>query len=98
MKILELSFFFKLLVKSDLSSFYLVVFLQYQGRIKLNDSQINFKNNRNNRSKIIESSEIEKIDWMRIGNKPGIRISMSSGIRHRFGGFAEKVVAFAIFQ
>lgn len=27
---------------------------------------------------------------MRVGNKPGLRICMSSGIRHRFGGFAEK--------
>ncbi|MCP9257658.1 FACT complex subunit SSRP1 [Dirofilaria immitis] len=38
----------------------------------------------------IDSSEIEKIGWMRVGNKPGIRICLSSGIRHRFGGFAEK--------
>ncbi|VDO80529.1 unnamed protein product [Onchocerca flexuosa] len=46
---------------------------------------------KNNRLQTINSSEIEKIDWMRIGNKPGIRICLSSGIRHRFGGFAEKV-------
>ncbi|VDK66042.1 unnamed protein product [Onchocerca ochengi] len=64
--------------------------IMHHGRIKLGDSLINFKNMKNNRLQTINSSEIEKIDWMRIGNKPGIRICLSSGIRHRFGGFAEK--------
>uniref|UniRef100_A0A915Q3S6 FACT complex subunit SSRP1 n=1 Tax=Setaria digitata TaxID=48799 RepID=A0A915Q3S6_9BILA len=64
--------------------------IMHHGRIKLADSQINFKNGKNNRLQTIDSSDIEKIDWMRVGNKPGIRISLSSGIRYRFGGFSEK--------
>ncbi|VDM96162.1 unnamed protein product [Thelazia callipaeda] len=62
----------------------------HYGRVKLSDSQISFKSNKNNRALTINSSNIEKIDWMRIGNKPGIRLSLTSGIRHRFGGFVEK--------
>lgn len=64
-------------------------FLQ-NGRIRLADSQISYKNGKNNRTLVIDSSDIEKIDWIRLGNKPGIRILLSSGIRHRFGGFSEK--------
>ncbi|KAL4003502.1 Structure-specific recognition protein (SSRP1) family protein [Acanthocheilonema viteae] len=64
--------------------------VMHHGRIKFGDSQINFKSARNNRLQTIDSSEIEKIDWMRIGNKPAIRVCLSSGLRHRFSGFAEK--------
>ncbi|CAG9533884.1 unnamed protein product [Cercopithifilaria johnstoni] len=64
--------------------------MMHHGRIKFGDSQINFKNARNNRLQTIDPSEIEKIDWMRVGNKPTIRIRLSSGLRHRFSGFAEK--------
>uniref|UniRef100_A0A0R3S0X8 FACT complex subunit SSRP1 n=1 Tax=Elaeophora elaphi TaxID=1147741 RepID=A0A0R3S0X8_9BILA len=75
---------------SDSSAFLLSDLLQHHGRIKFGDSQINFKSARNNRLQTIDPSEIEKIDWMRVGNRPTIRIRLSSGLRHRFSGFAEK--------
>uniref|UniRef100_A0A0M3IP17 FACT complex subunit SSRP1 n=1 Tax=Ascaris lumbricoides TaxID=6252 RepID=A0A0M3IP17_ASCLU len=61
------------------------------GRIKLADQHIQFKNTKTGKLQTIGTSEIEKISWMRLANKPGLKFSLTSGISLRFGGFSEKV-------
>uniref|UniRef100_A0A915CLQ7 Uncharacterized protein n=1 Tax=Parascaris univalens TaxID=6257 RepID=A0A915CLQ7_PARUN len=60
------------------------------GRIKLADQHIQFKNTKTGKLQTIGTSEIEKISWMRLANKPGLKFSLNSGISLRFGGFSEK--------
>ncbi|VDD86515.1 unnamed protein product [Enterobius vermicularis] len=60
------------------------------GRIRLADGQITFKNTKTGKVQTIDASEIKKITWMRLANKPGIKVSLKNGIGYRFGGFSEK--------
>ncbi|KHN87755.1 FACT complex subunit ssrp1-B [Toxocara canis] len=69
------------------------------GRIKLADQQVQFKNTKTGKLQTISTSDIEKISWMRLANKPGLKFSLSNGMSLRFGGFSskdyEKIKAFA---
>ncbi|VDN54982.1 unnamed protein product [Dracunculus medinensis] len=67
-----------------------LMILQNNGRIKFGDHQIHFKNLITGKVLTVNVSEIEKIFWMRLGNKPGLKFSLSNGVIHRFGGFADK--------
>lgn len=75
-----------------------LMILQNNGRIKFGDHQIHFKNLITGKVLTVNVSEIEKIFWMRLGNKPGLKFSLSNGVIHRFGGFADKVTDKDILQ
>lgn len=65
--------------------------LQNNGRVKLGENQIIFKNEKTGKLSTISVSEIDNINWQRLGNKPGIKIALSDGDKWRFGGFKESV-------
>lgn len=74
------------------------VILQNNGRIRLADGQITFKNTKTGKVQTIDASEIKKITWMRLANKPGIKVSLKNGIGYRFGGFSEKVIFVSLYS
>jgi len=57
------------------------------GYLKLSDTNIQFKNKTTGKLLTLYSKEIERVEWQKLGNKPGIRIVMNDGTHHRLGGF-----------
>ncbi len=50
-----------------------------------------FKNTKTGKLDQISVSQIESCKWIRIGNRPGIKIIEKDGNVHRYGGFAPEV-------
>uniref|UniRef100_A0A0N5AUN1 FACT complex subunit SSRP1 n=1 Tax=Syphacia muris TaxID=451379 RepID=A0A0N5AUN1_9BILA len=65
-------------------------FLQNNGRIRFGDEQISFKNTKTGKVQTINASDIKCISWLRLANRPGIKIALKNGTGCRFAGFSEK--------
>ncbi|KAK0407736.1 hypothetical protein QR680_003557 [Steinernema hermaphroditum] len=58
-------------------------------RVKLSEHQIHVKNLLTGKLTAVNTNEIEELSWMRLGNKPGLRVYVKSGAAFRFGGFKD---------
>lgn len=61
------------------------------GTLRLTDSSLIFKNDKGGKSINVSGSDIDDIKWQKLGNKPGLRVALSDGGAHRFGGFKDSV-------
>ncbi|MFH4974322.1 hypothetical protein AB6A40_001031 [Gnathostoma spinigerum] len=59
------------------------------GRIKLGEQHVQFKNAKTGKIQTLNVSDIDRIEWMRLANKPGLKVFVSNGMGYRFGGFKE---------
>lgn len=74
-------------------------FFQNTGRIKLSDQQVVFKDSKTGKlDPQIQAADIKKIQWIRLGNKPGIKFNLNNGDIYRFGGFQETVSGCSLIQ
>ncbi|KAK5986077.1 FACT complex subunit SSRP1 [Trichostrongylus colubriformis] len=69
------------------------------GRVKLAESMIQFKNEKTGKLSTISASELDGLNWQRLGNRPGLKMRCSDGKKIRLGGFKdsdlEKIRQFA---
>nr|CDJ91183.1 Structure-specific recognition protein and High mobility group domain containing protein [Haemonchus contortus] len=69
------------------------------GRVKLAESMIQFKNEKTGKLSTINASDLDGLNWQRLGNRPGLKMRCSDGKKVRFGGFKdsdlEKIRQFA---
>nr|CDJ97316.1 Structure-specific recognition protein and High mobility group domain containing protein [Haemonchus contortus] len=69
------------------------------GRVKLAESMIQFKNEKTGKLSTINASDLDGLNWQRLGNRPGLKMRCSDGKKIRFGGFKdsdlEKIRQFA---
>ncbi|VDM63486.1 unnamed protein product [Angiostrongylus costaricensis] len=70
-----------------------------QGRVKLAESMIQFKNEKTGKLNSVNASDLVGLNWQRLGNRPGIKLRFKDGKKIRFGGFKdsdfEKIKQFA---
>ena len=59
--------------------------------MKLSDSNLLFKNKATGKLMTLSSKDVDRVDWQKLGNKPGLKIVMVDGTHHRFGGFKSDV-------
>ncbi|KAK6060594.1 structure-specific recognition protein [Cooperia oncophora] len=59
------------------------------GRVKLAESMIQFKNEKTGKLSTINASDLDGLNWQRLGNRPGIKMRCSDGKKIRFGGFKD---------
>ncbi|XP_022653198.1 FACT complex subunit Ssrp1-like [Varroa jacobsoni] len=57
------------------------------GRLKMTDQNIVFKNAKTGKVDQLNSGEVDSVEWQRLGAGYGMRIVLSGGAIHRFGGF-----------
>ncbi|KJH49060.1 structure-specific recognition protein [Dictyocaulus viviparus] len=60
-----------------------------QGRVKLAESMIQFKNEKTGKLNSVNTSELSGLNWQRLGNRPGIKLRFTDGKKIRFGGFKD---------
>ncbi|CAD6188199.1 unnamed protein product [Caenorhabditis auriculariae] len=60
-----------------------------EGRMRITDAAMTFKNESTGKLTNINSGDLEAINWQRLGNKQGIRLALNDGTRLRFGGFKD---------
>ncbi|KAJ1348670.1 hypothetical protein KIN20_004022 [Parelaphostrongylus tenuis] len=69
------------------------------GRMKIAESMIQFKNEKTGKLNSVNASDLEGLNWQRLGNRPGIKLRFKDGKKIRFGGFKdsdlEKIKQFA---
>lgn len=41
---------------------------------------------------MLQAKNMESIEWIRLANKPALRVTTEDGKIHRFGGFKEEVL------
>lgn len=58
-------------------------------RLKLSDQGISYRNVKTGKVENLNSSEIEVVNWQRLGGSYGLRIFTESGNLFRFGGFKD---------
>ena len=61
------------------------------GTLKLNEKSLSFKSEKGGKSVNINGDDIDGLKWQKLGNKPGLRVGVSDGAVHRFGGFKDTV-------
>lgn len=61
------------------------------GTLKLTEKSLNFKGDKGGKSVNVTGSDIDKLKWQKLGNKPGLRVGLNDGGAHRFGGFKDTV-------
>lgn len=70
-----------------------------QGRVKLAESMIQFKNEKTGKLSSVNASDLVGLNWQRLGNRPGVKLRFKDGKKIRFGGFKdsdlEKIKQFA---
>ncbi|KAF1760791.1 hypothetical protein GCK72_009041 [Caenorhabditis remanei] len=59
------------------------------GTLKLNEKSLSFKSEKGGKSVNINGDDIDGLKWQKLGNKPGLRVGVSDGAVHRFGGFKD---------
>ena len=59
--------------------------------MKLSDSNLLFKSKITGKLMNLNSKDVNRVDWQKLGNKPGLKIVMADGTHHRFGGFKSDV-------
>ncbi|CAL2038055.1 unnamed protein product [Caenorhabditis brenneri] len=59
------------------------------GTLKLTDKNLSFRGDKGGKSVTVQGSDIRKLKWQKLGNKPGLRVGCSDGAVHRFGGFKD---------
>lgn len=59
--------------------------------MKLAESMIQFKNEKTGKVNTINASELDGLNWQRLGNRPGIKMRFTNGKKMRFGGFKDSV-------
>lgn len=59
------------------------------GRLKMTNQAVVFKNSKTGKVEQVQGSDIESIDWQRLGAGYGLRIMMKTGSMYRFGGFQD---------
>ncbi|CAJ0598439.1 unnamed protein product [Cylicocyclus nassatus] len=59
------------------------------GRIKFAESMIQFKNEKTGKLNTANASDLDILNWQRLGNRPGIKLRFSDGRKMRFGGFKD---------
>lgn len=59
------------------------------GRAKLGDSVIQFKNEKTGKLTTYNSADVSGVNWQRLGNRPGVKIDFNDGEKLRIGGFKE---------
>uniref|UniRef100_A0A1I7TWW8 FACT complex subunit SSRP1 n=1 Tax=Caenorhabditis tropicalis TaxID=1561998 RepID=A0A1I7TWW8_9PELO len=59
------------------------------GTLRLTDKSISFKGDKGGKSVTIQSADIQRLKWQKLGNKPGLRVGTTDGGLHRFGGFKD---------
>ena len=57
----------------------------------MSDANLQFKNLTTGKLLTLGAKEMERVDWQKLGNKPGLRVAMADGTHHRFGGFKSDV-------
>lgn len=57
--------------------------------MKLAESMIQFKNEKTGKVNTINASELDGLNWQRLGNRPGIKMRFTNGKKMRFGGFKD---------
>ncbi|PIO72510.1 structure-specific recognition protein [Teladorsagia circumcincta] len=66
-----------------------VVIEKNPGRVKLGESMIQFKNEKTGKLSTINASELDGLNWQRLGNRPGLKMRCSDGKKIRVGGFKD---------
>ncbi|XP_064461174.1 FACT complex subunit SSRP1-like [Ornithodoros turicata] len=59
------------------------------GRLKMTNQGIIFKNSKTGKVEQVQGTDIEDINWQRLGAGYGIRMMMKNGTLYRFGGFQD---------
>lgn len=67
------------------------------GTLTLTENSINFIGDKGGKSVYITGTDVDKLKWQKLGNKPGLRVGLSDGGAHRFGGFLDDVSLLFVF-
>ncbi|CAI5444757.1 unnamed protein product [Caenorhabditis angaria] len=59
------------------------------GFVRFSDNGFHFKNDKTGKITNLGNSDIKRLEWQRLGNKPGVRIALQDGTVLRFGGFKD---------
>lgn len=60
-----------------------------KGQLRMADDNIKFLNDKTGKVISLNSEEISKVKWLRLANRPGIKLTLKDGMSYRIGGFRD---------